>query len=472
MGLPQIALFKDNNTNKVYTLPYTLNVDTVDIFGDNSIRAMYKLDNNGTDETGSFNGTPSSDASFIAGLFQGGYALASGKIDLPFELIGTTGDYITTPWTFSAWIYYKDTDNKEPIIQFGGYYNGIGFGIMNGNPRIATVTGGGNRYYAQAYGITLEQNRWYHLVAVFDTENLEFRLYVNKRLVAKKYGPGGFVLGTREACIGGIYNGQTTFNYTLSNTPLESLIDQVRIYNRALTDEEIQQLDYYIDETSDWQYVNDVSSLTFEDFATKGLIFPVSITKNKLQELSDNISLLLYPSQIEQLQIKAVPKPQILVQKVPVDISDYDKINYIQVLTTNLACDYSPTRFVFSRDGQTWYTYDFTNNEFKEITNNGLDPNNPDDVNLVINNGVPHKNLGSISSDAWKQIYPDKMDYFYICIGFYEETLADVSSISSSYINVTTPPPYNTYSVSVSTVENNTYMTFSTTGKYIINYIV
>jgi len=75
----------------------------------------------------------------------------------------------------------------------------------------------------------LATGAWSHLAATYDGANL--RLYVNGTLVSTKAATGAIQPGTRALRIGG---------NSIWSEWFAGLIDEVRVYNRALSAAEIQ----------------------------------------------------------------------------------------------------------------------------------------------------------------------------------------------------------------------------------------
>ncbi len=155
-----------------------------------------------------------------------------GKIGQALNIMsGTT--YITfpnislasTPYTVSAWIYKNDTNDFSIV--------GGGAGGTNANAHYIIRS---SKAYFGNYGAdlggnqTISPNKWYHIVFVMDSSQNK-SIYVNGALDAGPTSAGGFYtsyvnyIGT--SCCGGAGIGK---------------IDDVRIYNRALSAAEIKQV--------------------------------------------------------------------------------------------------------------------------------------------------------------------------------------------------------------------------------------
>jgi hypothetical protein len=80
----------------------------------------------------------------------------------------------------------------------------------------------------------LTRDRWHHLVGVFDSGSANLRLYIDGRLAAvKAYAPPAPRQGKSIWLIGGkqgVY------------TPTECVMDELRVYDRVLTHDEVKAL--------------------------------------------------------------------------------------------------------------------------------------------------------------------------------------------------------------------------------------
>lgn len=147
-----------------------------------------------------------------------------------------TGNYATSnssPMTWSVWVNPTATSNNT---------NGI-IGYSTTSPeRIALVSGhsGANTDKWAIYtpgsgyifGSTHGLNQWYHLVMVFDGTNVS--LYVNGVLDISPTA-ASYTAGTIPFAFGRFY-------YNLNGYYFPGSLDDVRVYNRALSAAEVQQL--------------------------------------------------------------------------------------------------------------------------------------------------------------------------------------------------------------------------------------
>ena len=139
---------------------------------------------------------------------------------------------LTTAFTLEAWVYPTGTSTvarpiagKERSQNPAYYLNAATAGVQNPS---ANVRAGGNNLTVTA-GSALALNTWSHVAATYDGSAL--RLYVNGTLAAQQAASGGMTASTRPFRIGhnniegGIFAGR---------------IDEVRVYSRALTAQQIQ----------------------------------------------------------------------------------------------------------------------------------------------------------------------------------------------------------------------------------------
>lgn len=89
--------------------------------------------------------------------------------------------------------------------------------IMNGSPRV--------------WGPKIETNQWYHFAYTSDTEKNELKLYMNGKLV-QKGNTGAVPNDLTDFRIGDEYTNPRIFT---------GILDEVRIYNRILSEKEIEQ---------------------------------------------------------------------------------------------------------------------------------------------------------------------------------------------------------------------------------------
>jgi hypothetical protein len=186
------------------------------------------------------------------GTIAGAPTWVDGKRGKALNFSGTN-DVITapavlsgnSPFTAVAWVKPGDTTTAWKSI-FGTTCNGFDVAINAATFEFGKNCGGGVFYG----GPTVTANKWYHVAAVFDGTNIN--LYVNNVLTT-----GGVVSYAHDILrIGG--------SYSSVNELFKGVIDDVRIYNRALSAAEVSTL-YNLNETNvnhsqDSKYTNGLVS--------------------------------------------------------------------------------------------------------------------------------------------------------------------------------------------------------------------
>jgi hypothetical protein len=145
-------------------------------------------------------------------------------------------DYVNTPLsingyaglTYEAWVNAGDLNfgatNWKMIVDDGNSQTFLAVSKTNYNIVFGLNTGSG---FSTLSGLTLSQNQWYHVVGTYDGSYQ--RIYVNG------------VLDTSKAWSGNIVSSTTVrVGWGLSDRYWRGLIDEVRIYSRALSDDEIK----------------------------------------------------------------------------------------------------------------------------------------------------------------------------------------------------------------------------------------
>ncbi|RLF66849.1 MAG: hypothetical protein DRN30_01385 [Thermoplasmata archaeon] len=131
-----------------------------------------------------------------------------------------------TAWVKTTTLKYQYIVSKESYSLYLDDYT-VYFKVVNENDS------------SQGLGITLDEgtdmvNNWYFFAGVYDGSKI--KIYSNGKLEATHDFSGKVKDSATSLYIGKLYYGTRYFN---------GIIDEVRIYNRALTDEEIKQLYLY-----------------------------------------------------------------------------------------------------------------------------------------------------------------------------------------------------------------------------------
>jgi len=168
------------------------------------------------------------------GTLVGDPATVEGKVGKALEFDGTDG-YVEIPddeslqlWnahTLEAWIYQKESRSSRIIDKIGaGTANGLHLDTHPGT----TLRSCAGDCVSSADDYTLEE--WHHVAITFDEGNVN--LYIDGAMVGEGSVPSPLAGNDLSLRIAADSNGQNLFL---------GIIDEVRVYNRALSEGEINQ---------------------------------------------------------------------------------------------------------------------------------------------------------------------------------------------------------------------------------------
>jgi hypothetical protein len=225
--------------NIVVYLQVTNTVSAVDPFGDSSGVALYRLENNATDESGNYDGT-STNVTYGAGQFgqAGVFNGTSSFIEYPLK-----GGFLNTRTTVSVSLWFKCSALADAGILFTDYASGS----MNAQFYIATngKYSGTTRYNSNDLNIpestnSYNDNQWHNVVVIINQGDNTRKDYIDGALINSGTLPTGSWTGSvsQKITSGTIFNTDTSgYQYYFNGS-----IDQVRIFNTALTPLEVQSL--------------------------------------------------------------------------------------------------------------------------------------------------------------------------------------------------------------------------------------
>lgn len=216
------------NDYEVFSEPFIAGLTTVyshDIFGDGSAVATYNFDGDATDIGKKHNFTNTSNVTWINDeLISGSAEVRGGIIN---ETFSTDSDYVTV----SAWIKVNNiVSNLTSLISVP--YNGGAMEIGCDGSSIGVANPITGRSSLIEFG-NIKATEWFHVCAVYgEHEGTVF--YLNNRFLDQRSSRNFY--GESK----GLYIGIRTNN--TNTTPIDMNIDQLRIFNRALTREEVDIL--------------------------------------------------------------------------------------------------------------------------------------------------------------------------------------------------------------------------------------
>ena len=218
------------NSNSAATPSGSCTTDTLQILGDTSCIAYYKM-SDATDESGNFDGTPTSVNFNVAGKFGN-----AGEFNGSSSVITGTAPSVGSSFCVSMWIkpsaygeknFYNLWVNSSNLFQIGFNEN------SNGSLKVSQKNS--NTWYVFNTSATpiSSLNSWYHIVV--NRSSSDLKIYVNDSFIesANNYYNPSSAYGTFN-----IGSGKSTSN----NSFFDGSIDNVRIFNKALSSSEVTTL--------------------------------------------------------------------------------------------------------------------------------------------------------------------------------------------------------------------------------------
>ena len=199
-----------------------------------SLVAYYKM-NDATDETGSYDGTPTNVNFNVAGKFgnAGDFNGSSSRINLPSNPINGLSNV-----SFSFWIKPNDITSNQYVLSFINSvdgWNGVGIRISNTGKIQVVRANSGTVTTTENSTTTLSLNVWQHVAVsvqqsgtVIYIDGSSDGTFSNTPFTTNN--TGSFDIGMNE------YSSGVTQAFT------DASIDQIRIFDRAITADEVTTL--------------------------------------------------------------------------------------------------------------------------------------------------------------------------------------------------------------------------------------
>jgi hypothetical protein len=191
------------------------------------------------------------------GTMLGAAEIVDGKVGKAIKIDGSTGR-VEIPnsdslnigidsLTIECWLNTSSSDRKtySRIVSKGNFSWTPGYIFQlysQGQPAISISDQSKVAIYAAAKGAAVNDGQWHHIAGVVDRENNEARIYIDGQPQEIELPLGMAVASPRD--IGDITcSNKLAFGSDDQQVRelVEGLYDELRIWNRALTDEEIQQ---------------------------------------------------------------------------------------------------------------------------------------------------------------------------------------------------------------------------------------
>jgi hypothetical protein len=209
-------------------------VNNYNPFGGGGV-ALYQLNGNATDVSGNYNGT-ASNVTYGAGVFgqAGVFNGSTSKVDLPNGVSGTGA------FSVSTWINTSNITSAKGIFSFGSLVAILTESfIENGLIHFRVNNSTTNFFFAITTLGDISVNTWHNIVYVFPNTNIAngCKIYIDG--VQKASATLSVSSVTRDATRNG-FGGR--FESGSLSIPFVGLIDQFRIFNKALSASEVTTL--------------------------------------------------------------------------------------------------------------------------------------------------------------------------------------------------------------------------------------
>ena len=217
--------------------------DTVQILGDTSCVAYYKM-SDATDQTGSYDGTATNVNFNVAGKFGNAAQFngSSSKITLPNSTtnsIDSNGAFSVSFWFFANSGSLGSTERRM-ITLFDGLY--IWIEIPANEFLRYRVTSSSSTYIENTGTTTITENAWHHIILTGDSTN-GIIAYLNGSVeILSASWDGTFKNGSGASRYDFNVFGWQEDNLGSLVRPFLGKIDQVRIFDRAITSDEVTTL--------------------------------------------------------------------------------------------------------------------------------------------------------------------------------------------------------------------------------------
>lgn len=206
--------------------------------------------------------------------------------------------------SIAVWIKFDNVSSKNYIFSYGASSTGNCFGLtQNTSTQFEQYNWGGGYSVFGYLSANLNTTNWYHLVTVYDGTNV--KIYIN-----------GVLLKSQAIAINTL-NGYFKLGDTPSISSVSSLnakIDDLQIYDFALTDVQIQNLYQYdnlLSTNENQIYKNQIYILPNP---TKDFVFVKSEKQISKIELYDYSGKKLKESTSKEMNVSSLPKGNYIIK--------------------------------------------------------------------------------------------------------------------------------------------------------------
>ncbi len=212
--------------------------------------AWWPGEGNATDIQGGHNGTPQGGVTFAAGEVRQAFSFdgIDGRVDVPDQPTLNPG---TNSFTVDAWLFKRQLQQTQAIAPVvakhaGDFANGYvltagtgGAGSPTTNEITAAVGDGSGHEVVLGTGVDMPLDVWVHLAMTFDGSTKTLRVYKDGALIGSGSNP---LVGSVDPSGQGLRIGSYNRTSLGRIETFPGLIDEVGLYDRPLTAQEIQAI--------------------------------------------------------------------------------------------------------------------------------------------------------------------------------------------------------------------------------------
>lgn len=208
--------------------------ETCDIFGDGSGLALYQLNGDANDTCGVYNGTATNISWGGTGIVETAASFnGTSSFIQASNGWGILGSSVS--FGFSVWINSSSFSGQRTVISLGGMTGGRHYRVFLGSSNSLGLDSLNAGIFYFPSMVTLSTGTWYHLVVTQDGVANTAYAWINGSSVGS--------VGFNPNPGGSLYNGAIgTRNYPYEDYWWSGSIDQVRVFNRLLTQSDVTTL--------------------------------------------------------------------------------------------------------------------------------------------------------------------------------------------------------------------------------------
>ncbi len=205
--------------------------------------SWWRFEGDAQDEIGGNHGTINGDVQFVEGKYGQGASFA-GVIGAYIETGVTAEEFPTDSFTIMAWANSVSNSQHMTIAGVAGANpNPLALFYLqrdhpsHGNDWYFIVANEYGTEHGDSFGTSVNDGQWYHIAGVYDDSSQEIELFVD----GIGTGSPTTLLEARDTADSNMLIGASYYSDFITDY-YQGIIDEVMLFNRALTDEEIERI--------------------------------------------------------------------------------------------------------------------------------------------------------------------------------------------------------------------------------------